>query len=410
MISVKEAVGLIATQVPLAAVESRPLSACSGHILRETLTADRALPPYDRVAMDGFAVNQAALQSSPQNLKPLPIEASQRAGEPAKTLKNPASCIKVMTGAVLPHGCDAVIPIEEVSVTNDYVTLKNGRFEKMQNVHQKGSDHLPGSILLEPFRQLLGPQIAIAASIGKEFLQVSELPKIAVVSTGDELVPVGATPLPHQIRSSNAHAVGASLVQWGMGAPTYHHLPDDKRILLDQLGAILQSANFVILSGGVSMGEYDLVPKVLTELGVEAIFHKVRQRPGKPLWFGTKSESNRKCLVFGLPGNPVSALIALHRFVLPALQKSLGMSQTLPTLAYLSEEVGWGKNLTYFLPVTLSRHRSGFAQATPVYGNGSGDFASLGNTSGFLELPESQSIYRPDDIYPFYSWTYPWLY
>jgi molybdopterin molybdotransferase len=182
------------------------------------------------------------------------------------------------------------------------------------------------------------------------------------------------------------------------------HLHDDEDEIVSALSEILQSSDVIIISGGVSKGKFDFIPGALIRLGVEEVFHKVKQRPGKPLWFGVTGSDKR---IFGLPGNPVSSLICLHRFVLPALWKSLGIGWDTPAgrpYAVLEEGVRFDKELTYFLPVKVTYRDNGTITAAPVTPNGSGDFTSLAKSSGFIELEEEKNYFEKGKAFPLYLW------
>ncbi len=381
------------------------ISDACGSVLREELRADRNIPPFHRVAMDGFAFARSALLEGQRKFA---VEGQQRAGVPPRKLTNPHNAIQVMTGAVLPDGADCVLRIEDLEVSGGVVFVSDSlaqEIEPYMHVHQEGSDHKTGALLLKPFTTLLSPQIAVAASIGKGLLKVTRPPRIALVSTGDELVDIDQVPDVHQIRRSNIPAIFACLKTLHFHNIEQFHFRDDREVIFEGLGSIVKSFDYLILSGGVSMGEYDFLPEVLKELQVSEIFHKVRQRPGKPMWFGKFSEAVHTALVFGLPGNPVSTLISFHRYVVPSLNQYMGRPPDQPMGAFLTEEIGFGKSLTYFLPVRINKDHLGQLHATPVWGNGSGDYSSLSHSDGFIELEETQSIFQAGKAYPFHPWS-----
>lgn len=400
MISVDEAQKRILAQIILTPTREVPLHELNGKVLREPLKSDRPLPPYDRVAMDGIAIDYSEWQKG-QRL--FIIEDLQKAGEAQRKLNNVQNCLQVMTGAVLPHGTNTVIQNEHITFTNGVAHINElYTIKQKQNIHFLGSDNKAGDLLVPPFTQMWAPHIAVAASIGKSTVMVSDYPRIAVVSTGDELIDVDKNPLPFQIRKSNPHAILNSLKPFQVDL---FHVKDQIQEIFDGLQLILNKYDHLILTGGVSAGAYDFIPQVLADLKVTPIFHKVKQRPGKPFWFG-RSE---KTLVYALPGNPVSSLVCLYRYVWPALLKSLGLTSLQLKKAYLTKEIGFGKNLTYFLPVQIKSDGLGILHATPVEGNGSGDFSSLAQSDGFIELDESQEIFPAGKAYPYYSWSTSWL-
>lgn len=400
MITVHKAETLISKHIQTAPELLLSIEAASTEVLREDLKADRPLPPFNRVAMDGIAIRWKSWSKGQIEFK---VEALQRAGDPQKKLIDTRACLEVMTGAILPEGCDTVIRYEDLTLEKGQALLVDElKLEKGQNVHHKGTDYPEGHVLLEAGDLMLPPQWAVAASIGKAFVKVAQRPKIAVISTGDELVEVNQTPLEHQIRTSNAHLIQAALKHQGFQDVQRFHLLDDKKILSEKLSEILVEYPILILSGGVSMGKYDFIPEVFADLKVKEVFHKIKQRPGKPMWFGTGQQEQ---LVFGLPGNPVSTTLCLYRYVIPALWKMLGCTQwPRRRFGILQAEVLFKKEMTYFLPVRVQTNYAGHVLTTPVPMNGSGDFASLALSDGFLELPEQKNHFMKDEVFPLWLW------
>lgn len=399
MIPTDEAEQLIQSAVRPAPTERKPLQEALGRVLREDIVADRDLPPFDRVAMDGIALRHAAWRAGQRSFM---IEGMQRAGEPRRRLRTDHGCLEVMTGAVLPEGCDCVVPVENIQVTGNEASLREGfRLQVWQNVHRKGSDAVQGAVLLARGRRIRSAQTAVAASAGYHEVLVDRPPSVAVVATGDELVPIDQTPEAFQIRSSNSHAIEAALRWRGYAEVRRFHIPDDLDLLKERLGTILKEFDVLILTGGVSMGKKDHVPEVLGELRVEVLFHKVRQRPGKPFWFGKSPWGGP---VFALPGNPVAAQISAHRYVLPYLDQAAGDRETKPRFIQLSRKVTIRTAFTYFLPVRLTGDPSEALRAEPVFTGGSGDYAALAETDGFVEIPPDTFEVHQDRILPFYAW------
>ena len=401
MISVAEAEATIRDHVPLLGDESVALADASGRVLRESITSDRPFPPFDRVAMDGIAINSKDYENGTRRF---PVAFIQAAGSPAQALTTPSQCVEVMTGAVLPDGTDCVIPFEKIKLSNGLVELTDQETPMpYDNVHRKGSDRDAGTELLCVGTRLRGPQIAVAATVGATTVRVSTQPHVAIISTGSELVPVSATPAPHQIRQSNVHAIETALHLAGHTRTTRHHIADDAAAIRDLLSECLSTSDIIILSGGVSAGRYDFVPDVVTELGISIHFHHVRQRPGKPLLFGSIAGQTS---VFGLPGNPVSALVCLHRYILPAIAAAQGCpipSTQERATAVLAEDLTFKKPLTCFKPVRLIAGEDGY-RAVSVPMNGSGDLAGLAQSDGILELPEKQTTFTKGSPYPIWRW------
>jgi len=390
---------LIGQHLQCLPVESLPLAQCAGAVLRENIYAERDQPPFDRVAMDGVALDSRAVSAGTRSFH---IQATQAAGDPPLTLAVARDCIEVMTGAMLPVGCDSVVPVEQLSIEGDAAGLAPGtRVEPWQNVHRRGSDTRQGTLLLSSGVRLRAPEIAIAAGAGMARIRVSAQPMLIVISTGNELVEPGEPMLAHQVRRSNAYAIVSALREHGFQRVADDHLQDVAAQLHERLEFHLKTHDVLVLSGGVSMGKFDLVPKALEALGVRAVFHKVAQRPGKPLWFGVGPTG---AAVFGLPGNPVSTLICFTRYVLPALRGSLGLQPAAPERLALGAPVTVTPPLTYFLPVRLTQDDWGRSWAMPAPTNGSGDFTSLAGTDGFVELPPGPNTYPKGFVTRLFRW------
>ena len=388
----------IESRINRLAVESLPLRQCVGSVLREEVRAERDQPPFDRAAMDGIAVQSAALA---RDIKRFEIQATQAAGEAALVLGRQDQAIEIMTGAVLPVGCDCVIPVEQLRVAGGVAELAgsvNG--SAFHNVHRRGSDAPAGSLLLASGTLLRAPEIAVAASAGFSTLQVTRQPNIMLMSTGNELVDPGTAIADFQVRRSNIYAVSAALLRRGFLRVRDDHAADTEADLQQRLRQHLAENDVLILSGGVSMGKFDLVPNALKALGVEEVFHKIAQRPGKPMWFGIGPRGQP---VYGLPGNPVSTLMCLIRYVVPALGAALG-SRRAPHKVSLAVPHSLSHSLTQFLPVTIWSDEVGRPWATPKPTNGSGDFVSLTASDGFVELPPGPHTLPQGFVADLYRW------
>jgi molybdopterin molybdotransferase len=393
LISVQEATDIVLAHPLDFGNETIPLAEATGRVLAEGLYADRDFPPFDRVTMDGIAIAYAAFA---EGRRVFPIAGIQAAGQEPLTLENPDQCIEIMTGAVLPLGTDTVIRYEDVTLNDGQAQVNIETIAEKQNIHQRGKDRRHGDLIVPPHRILSPAEIGVAATIGKAQIQVKKLPRVLIISTGDEIVDIHETPLAHQIRSSNTYAISAALQPMGVHADRVH-LHDNPDQLLLELAAVLEQYQMVILSGGVSEGKFDYVPRVLTELGVTKHFHKVAQRPGKPFWFGTYHD---RCAIFALPGNPVSAFMSSTRYCRPWLRQCLGLLPITPAYAKLASAVSFDAPLTYFLQVQLENTPDGSWVAHPVAGGGSGDLANMSDATGFLELPPGKKEFLPGEVYP----------
>ena len=382
--------------------ENVVLEAAAGRVLRQVVSAERDQPPFDRVTMDGIAIRYASLESGNRKFN---IQGTQHAGDPVQSLDDDQNCIEIMTGGVLPEGSDCVIPVERITIASNIATIESAyEVTAKQFVHSQGSDHVAGFEVLKPGTVISPMDIAIIASCGLSDVAVGRAPEIRVISTGNELVPPGQPVAAHQIRMSNGPALVAMLSGQGFTRSSHHHLPDDVETLEREIDRHLGSADVIVLSGGVSMGKADFVPEVLKKLGVKLVFHKISQRPGKPMWFGIGANGQA---VFALPGNPVSSLVCCRQYVLPALLKSSGRSDTPAKYAVLEEDVTFAANLTCFLPIRSAVMVDGRMSAMPVPTNTSGDFAALGNTDGYVELRREESDFPAGSVVPLHLWATP---
>ncbi|MBF8291396.1 MAG: Molybdopterin molybdenumtransferase [Steroidobacteraceae bacterium] len=370
MLTPAEADAAIAAHLTQFPEQVLTLPACAGRVLRQDIHAERDAPPFDRVAMDGIAIAIAAFQSGRREFR---VAAMQAAGQVER--------IGVAAGVA--------------SIDAAYAP------ERWMHVHRRAADARTGDRLLSAGTLLGGPELAIAASAGQSMLKVTRLPRIAVISTGDELVEPGMPVLDHQVRRSNSYGLAASLRLAGFPPTTDLHLPDQRPLLVERLTAEIERHDVLVLSGGVSAGRHDYVPAVLAEIGIRRVFHQVAQRPGRPLWFGVH---DRGVMVFALPGNPVSVLVCLARYVIPALLAAAGARASLRRTASLAREFEFRAMLTCFLPVSLEYDPGGRTLAVPRPTGGSGDFISLAGTDGFVELPQGPAIHPAGLVTPFYSW------
>jgi molybdopterin molybdotransferase len=394
-----EAEEQIARHLPCLPIESLPVSQCAGGVLRENVYAERDHPPFDRVSMDGIALDSAAFIAGRRAFR---IAATQGAGDPPLTLASPEHCIEIMTGAMLPPGCDAVVPVEKITVQDGQATLlPDVVVTSGLNIHARASDLAQGTLLLSTGMRLEAPDVATAAGAGMARLRVSQQPACMVISTGNELVEPGDPIQPWQLRRSNAYGLMAALRRRGFLRVADDHLPDDEAILTARLREHLQSYEILILSGGVSMGKFDLVPIALAACGVKQVFHKVAQRPGKPFWFGMAPGGSA---VFALPGNPVSTLVCLARYVIPAIDRAMGVRDPQGEKMALAAPVTLNMPLAGFLPATAETDEWGRPWARTVQNNGSGDFAALAGTSGFVELPPGPNTYPKGFVTRLYRW------
>ncbi len=379
-------------------VELRPLEQCIGQTLRQDVYAERDNPPFDRACMDGIAIDSATFARGARRFI---VQATQAAGTPALQLAHGEHAIEVMTGSIMPRGSDCVIPLEEYDASDGVASLRSeAAGEPYRNVQRRGEDSRPGVPMLRAGTRLGAPEIAIVASAGLASVRVSRQPNLVAISTGDELVEPGQPIAEHQVRRSNAYAIVAALRDHGFESVRNDHIADDEAMLRDRLSLHLAERDALILSGGISKGKFDLVPKILKSLGVREIFHYVAQQPGRPMWFGV---GPRGQAVFGLPGNPVATLVCLMRYVVPALASAMGAARTAPVRIPIASPVKFGRATTRFVPVSVRDDELGRLTAIPRPPNGPGDFLGLTGTDGFAELPPREE-YPEGFVAALYRW------
>ncbi|MEL6592161.1 MAG: molybdopterin molybdotransferase MoeA [Bacteroidota bacterium] len=399
MISVAQAQEIILSTLLDIPPKTVPISEAFGSILQQDIKADRDFPPYDRVTMDGIAIR---FEDYERGTRKFGIAGVQAAGMPQQKLDKTDHAIEIMTGASCPIGADTIIRYEDFTIIEGaagarFAELQVDEVSFRQNIHFQGMDHKAGKVLVSKGRRIEAPEIAIAASNGQTQLLVRKAPKIAIISTGDELVEIESQPLPHQIRRSNGHMIQAALKAWGVQAATFHLL-DDPASMRESLSRIMDQFPILILSGGVSKGKFDFIPDTLEQLGIEKKFHRVAQRPGKPFWFGCNDAKTH--VVFALPGNPVSTFVNFYRYFRPWFRASMGVSAVVEQYARLKADFHFKPELTYFLQVKTVVDGQGIIWAEPIPGNGSGDFVNLLKVNALLELPASQNDFSAGEVFP----------
>jgi molybdopterin molybdotransferase len=359
-----------------------PLQEALGLTLAERVVADRDVPPTDRSAMDGFAVRAADGLEAGRTLR---VIGELRAGQDAASIVVEAGgAVRIFTGSVIPRGADAVVMVEQTSEDRVKKTvLVKAQPEPGQHVRRQGEDLRAGDTVREPGAILRPAEIAALAAVGRTRVSVVRPPRAAVISTGDEIVEISRVPAPHQVRNSNAAML---LAQFHAMRVDARHLgiAGDERGALDASIAEGLTADVLVLSGGVSVGDYDLVESALIRAGCERLFHNVAIRPGKPILAARRGG----CLVLGLPGNPLSAFTCFQVFVKPALRKLMGYPQPMasPLRAALQQPLRRKPGrLTYHLAL-LSTQDGRFAVA-PVRSASSGDVLSLVNANAFIVAP-----------------------
>jgi molybdopterin molybdotransferase len=365
--------------------EQIPSLEAAGRILAEEITADRDYPPFQRSARDGYAVRAADLPGE------LTVIGEVRAGEVFRGSVSPGGAVEIMTGAPLPEGADVVVMIEHTERAGNLVRVARS-FKPGENFGAQGSEARQGGTVLSAGRRLGFAEIALLATVGRECATVYKRPRVAIVPTGDEIVETGQQPQPFQIRNSNAWSMSVQVARAG-GDPQILPIARDNYESTRQLIEQGLDHDMLLLSGGVSAGKYDIVERVLADLGAQFFFDRVLIQPGQPLVFGTA----RGTFFFGLPGNPASTMVTFEVFARAAVELLCGAQEApLPLLqARLSKEVRHKPGLTRFLPAQVSADGS---TVTPEPWQGSGDVNALARANAFLVTDSDRESWAAGDM------------
>lgn len=393
MISVKEALVKVMATAQVIGVEPVSIHDSIGRTLAEDIFADREMPPFDRVTMDGICIHYDSYESGQRIF---PVESIAAAGSPIATLQDQKKCVEIMTGAPLAINANTVIRYEDLKALDGSFEILES-IQRGKNVHTKGSDHSKDAVLLRKNKRIKAIDINVLASVGKSEVEVYRNPKVAVISSGDELVNIDEAPADYQIRKSNVYMLQSRLQELGVEARTFHFV-DNSDSIYNEMKALLEDYDVLLMSGGVSKGKFDFIPEVLDRLGFEKLFHRVAQRPGKPFWFGQMGEKK----IFAFPGNPVSTLACFHKYFVPWLYKVRGLEYH-PIKVVLANEVTFKPDLDYFAQASISQSEDGRYLATVKHGNGSGDMVSPTNMDGFIELPKGKEVYEEGEVFGFMS-------
>jgi molybdopterin molybdotransferase len=383
--------------LPVPATEKLALLACGDRVLAGPVRADRDQPPFDRSTRDGFAV-----RASEFGANALRIVGQVRAGEQWQgAALEKGAAIEIMTGAPVPEGADAVVMVEHVERVDGAIRRTGDRtIRSGENIVPRGSEARQDEAVLQTGVQIEGAEIALAAACGYPALSVFRKPRVAIVATGDELVEIDAKPGPQQIRNSNSYGLAALVAHAGGEAMPLPIAPD-RRPELEELILAARSCDLMLLSGGVSMGEYDLVEEVLQTLGAEFFFTGVRMQPGKPVVFGRlpATDGLPAQYFFGLPGNPVSTQVTFHCFVEPLMQAMGGAAVHGPRFAQatLAQDATGKPGLTQVLPARLTADRLR-PEVRLVSWQGSGDLAANARANCYAVLPPEKERFAAGDV------------
>lgn len=350
MLTVEEALELVEKNAESLPARRVVLGEAAGLVLAEAIRSDVDSPPYDKAMMDGYAVRSADREPERRVLEEI------AAGAVPRYPLTPGCASRIMTGAPIPEGADAVVQVERTQLVNEStVRLEQADAPQGQHILRAGTVMRAGDVVIGEAAMLRPIEIGVLAEIGRGVVNVVPRPRVAILPTGNELVPIGEKLGAGQIRNSNGPLLAAAANRAGADALELGIARDDRAELLRWIEQGL-AAEVLVLSGGVSAGKFDLVPELLAEVGVEQVFHKVALRPGKPLWFGVKDDGERRVLVFGLPGNPVSSFVCFELFVRPAIAALMGRGFTTRTLveARLSADYEHRGGREAYLPATLN--------------------------------------------------------
>ncbi|MEW6072714.1 MAG: gephyrin-like molybdotransferase Glp [Planctomycetota bacterium] len=399
MLPPKDALARILAHIPgPGAIEEVPLAAAAGRSLARPTVSDVDLPPFEKSMMDGYALRAGDVPAGAGAgaETPLHLAGESRAGVPFAGPVPPGSCVEIYTGAALPPGCDAVVMQEDARREGGDVLVR-GPVEPGQHVSHRAEILARGRAVHAPRRRLSAADIAVLAAIGCERVPCFVRPRVSVLTTGDELVPVRATPGPGQIREGNTYFLAAACAALGCEVIRAGIVPDEPRALEEAFRAALAAGDVLVTTGGVSVGKYDLVGAALEKIGVACLLHKVAVKPGKPIWFGMAGARP----VFGLPGNPVSTLLGLEVFVRPALARLAGAG-----VEEERERLGRGRwcgpptrsgDRQHNVPARRQEGEDGVALLLPVPWRGSADIVAVAEADA-LAVIEAGAEIRPGEI------------
>ena len=405
MLTVKQALNLVLDHASPLTMRTSTLQECPDHVLAHSLTTPHDSPPFDKSMMDGFAVeSRTVFDGDEADLK---VIETITAGTLPTQIPSVGTASRIMTGAPLPPGADCVIPIENTRFdphNPETVTIRREHVVGEQNVLRRGSAAKKASPLLPAGTQLKAQHVAVMAEFGIAEVPVVPQPAVGILATGDELIASSEPLTPGRIRNSNEPMLEAQVHRSGAEPVPLGIARDNERELSERIRAGLDR-NVLLLSGGVSAGMLDLVPAQLEAAGVQQVFHKIRLKPGKPLWFGILHSEQHHCLVFGLPGNPVSSMVCFEVFVRPALEKMAGLpphgarNQT----ATLTKDFTVRGDRPTYLPSTMVRTETGL-NATPVAWGGSADLRSTAEANGVCCLEPGEPGYSAGASVPVICW------
>lgn len=397
MISYNQALKAIGNNIKPLPLEMVKIELSFGRIITQNLTSPINLPPFNKSAVDGYALRSQETKNRLVKLHSIGcIEAGQNFTKPIK----PKECVKIMTGAAIPKNLDSVIMLEEIKTSLKNFILISRKVAKGENVCLKGEDIKKGQKVINKNRIIKISDIALLAGIGKSEVLVRKKPEVAIINTGGEIINPGQKLKTQQIYNSNGPQLKSLLLAEGI-TPNFLGIAKDTPKELIPLISQGLKADILLISGGVSMGDFDLVPKILGQLGVKKIFHKVKIKPGKPVFFGKKN----KTYVFGIPGNPVSNFLIYLLLIKPAIYKLLGYKNYLPKfkLGKLTQNIYNKPGRLHFVLVNVEKKADNYL-LKPILSHGSADILSLAKANGFMLVEENEKQVKANSIKKFISW------
>jgi molybdenum cofactor synthesis domain-containing protein len=390
MISVSQAIKLIKQNTPQIESEMITLEKVCGRVLAENIFADMDMPPFNRSQMDGYAIKAKDTKNAPAGLK---IIGESAAGKSWSGKLKSGEAVRIMTGAAVPEGANAVQKLELTSESGEFVEIFEP-VKKGQNLVARGAEIEKGKRVFSSGEIVNAKMIASLAAFGYSEILVGQRPTVAILSTGSEIVNVDEIPRPDQIRNSNSPMLRAFAHQCGAIVESLPIVCDDLSNLKSSIEKTLVNSDVLIMTGGVSVGKYDLTKLALNELGAEIYFEKIALRPGKPMVFARLKNS----LIFGLPGNPVSAAVTFYLFVRQSLLQMQGASdrELKSGFAILASALKGAKERDSYLPVKLLTNQEGQHIAEPIKWGGSSDFVSFAFADALIIIPQNKIIFAGD--------------
>jgi len=386
MIAIEEAEEILNRITCRPETEEVPLIDSLGRVLGQDIVSRISMPPFDKSAMDGYA-----LRSDDDSRTFKIVEIIAAGSVPVKTI-NKGECAKIMTGAMVPPGADRVIKVEVTEEKDGMMTI-TGK-DKRENICYLGEDVKPGDMILNAGHLIRPPEVGIIASMGLNSVTVNKRPTVGIVTTGSEIKEPGRELEPGQIYNSNAYSISAQVKQTGALVKYEGIVSDQVEIIKQKIKKLLTETQMILISGGVSMGDYDYVPQILTDLGVQLHFDQVAIQPGKPTVFGTRGDT----LVFGMPGNPVSTFIVFEVFVKPVLYRTMGFNYT-PSIikGVMNKDFKRKRTVrTAYIPVRFNKEN----KVEPVEYHGSAHLTALSTAHGLLKVPRGvQQVLKGSTVY-----------